>query len=247
MHGRQKKARMYLMKTPTLQRRYFRPVLRLADILQKWIDSRMEFADGFFANLRLEESSRFVNMYMTSPAYSFSEPLFRLLYSLIRPSWKFPTSSHVFSASVLIDHVHRDENEKQQLVKSIPFRIDALRTETQRTSSMAQMADFGALKCKDFHDHVYGLHSLAIHGTSPSSRLHCLGCEKSPATKFAESVKMKEASHVKRFLCQIYSRAPSDKRTSSDDSIDGGMVEPSARVLGYSESQPRGSSWLLPT
>jgi hypothetical protein len=64
----------------------------------------------------------------------------------------------------IIHDVHTDENEKQQLVTSIPFRIDELRTGTRRTSLMALIADFGALKCKNFHDHVYGLRSLAIHG-----------------------------------------------------------------------------------
>jgi hypothetical protein len=47
---------------------------------------------------------------------------------------------------------------------SIRFRLDELRTETRRPSLMALMADFGALKCTDFHDHVYGPGSLAIQG-----------------------------------------------------------------------------------
>jgi hypothetical protein len=64
----------------------------------------------------------------------------------------------------VIHDVHTDENEKQQLVTSIPFRLDELRTETRRTSLMVLIADFGALKCKEFHDHVYGLRSLAFHG-----------------------------------------------------------------------------------
>lgn len=61
-------------------------------------------------------------------------------------------------------HVHTDEKEKQHLVTSIPFRINQLRTETRCTSLMELVADFGALKCEEFHDHVYGLRSLTTYG-----------------------------------------------------------------------------------
>ncbi len=81
-----------------------------------------------------------------------------------------------------IHHVHTDENEKQQLVTSIPFRLDELRMGTRRTPLMALMADFGALECKDFHDHVMGyvhlqfmaitFRSITDQAFSPSSSRH---------------------------------------------------------------------------
>jgi hypothetical protein len=65
---------------------------------------------------------------------------------------------------MVIGRVDLNESERQQLSTSIPLLLHELRTRNRRASEMALLSDFGILKCTNFHDHVYGLLSLAVNG-----------------------------------------------------------------------------------
>jgi hypothetical protein len=63
----------------------------------------------------------------------------------------------------VVRHAHQGKTMRQDLVESIPSRVDEFRTGSRRTSLIALLTDFGALNCANFRDRVYGLLSLAIN------------------------------------------------------------------------------------
>ncbi|KAL6240619.1 hypothetical protein RBB50_012446 [Rhinocladiella similis] len=56
------------------------------------------------------------------------------------------------------------QDQQDELSLSIPFRVQELRTGQRRASLVALLSDYGSQKCRDFHDHVHGLLSIAING-----------------------------------------------------------------------------------